>query len=1324
MQHRHFWTGALLLSAAASLLAAVPACSKSSSSNKMSVVGFSPRNKATNVDPGTLIWVKFSTGVDLGSVDKQSFQVKGSLSGEALGAYALEDNDRKVVFTPAQPFDDGETVTVRINSDVKGLSGVSARKKTFSFTIKPGVAPPPAPTIVSRSPAPHATGAPRDADITLVFDRSMDPFSFTQDSVAVSGQYSGRLTVQIGALQNAGKELRLAPERLFLPGERITVSLSSQIASAEGGRFAGDTFSFQAASDAPAAARVRGAEVPIGGKALELIAADFDQDGAVDLAVRLENGESVLTFRGDGQGGFAAGPSLDVGQLVLSVLAADLDGDGLMDLIAGSLDRVVVFGNASDDAGLAFDVPAPVAIGSQVHALSAGDLDHSAVRRPDFVLDTTSGFEVFLGGLAGSAAHKLGDRRLGRTSVLLRDLDNDGLLEVIVGDAEGNKISIRSFAPGVGLGARSEKGLPNDAHQILVDDLDRDGRPELISLVPSAQGGELILISPSPVGGGGGDGQMLAVASLSPSHLSLADLDGDGWLDLLVGNPESASLHYVRNREGSFDLAGEAEKLIEQEPLQHVAAFDANGDGVLDLVASAGDRLITLLSGAPLSNHLRVGGASAEPGQSAAAAVTISNDSSLQGFTVVLGFDAAALEATDISIADTAVGALAPEFAVPVIENGLGFLSFNAIFDFMPPFEDRILLPGSDQVLFRPTFKVKSNASPGNYALTFPESAGAAPPQRTVLTSAGRTVPHTAEGGAFTVLEPSLPPNLLSYSPVSAEVGALGVPVELLISNQDVLDAVSVVCGYDPGPLDAVIVNFDGTVTESLSADFANHALDAAAGVAAVEIVFDNQPPLLEKRLPAGDSQILAKLVFNVRESAATGPQTLTFPAGGLGLRTQLLRDGIERPFGTRNGTFTITPELTPDNILGFGPVEAKQADKAVPVHVLIANDTPIDAFSVFVAFDPAALLPVSISLTGTATEAIGAEFTNVRMPFGEPYVGLDAIFDFRAPFESKQLPPGSAQILFKPIFDVLQTASVGDHPLTILQSTGSDETRLLHEGQRIAYTSVDGVFKVNQGPPPPENPNKFRLREITVPPGVEDFPTSVMLSTIHEIDAITVTGVYDKAHVQVTDFNTVGTVIEPLAPELVVTKIEDTTDPPFFAYSAIFDVFPPFENKKILPGNEKTLLHVIFDVPDGTPEGEYTLELKNELGNPPLSNSIVVTTPEKGARTVFPAISGGKVIVKQIENPSFLRGDTNGSGKLDLADHVYLINYVFRKGPKPPCMDAADVDDNGLIEFLDMVLILDYLFEATFVPPPPFPDYGKDTTPDALNCDVGIDDA
>jgi hypothetical protein len=80
-----------------------------------------------------------------------------------------------------------------------------------------------------------------------------------------------------------------------------------------------------------------------------------------------------------------------------------------------------------------------------------------------------------------------------------------------------------------------------------------------------------------------------------------------------------------------------------------------------------------------------------------------------------------------------------------------------------------------------------------------------------------------------------------------------------------------------------------------------------------------------------------------------------------------------------------------------------------------------------------------------------------------------------------------------------------------------------------------------------------------------------------------------------------------------------------------------------------------------------------------------------------------------------FIRGDSDANDALELTDAVVLLDYLFRRGPRPPSLDASDADDSGRLNVTDAVYLLLHLFRGGQPPPPPYPEPGQDPTPDNL---------
>ena len=62
-------------------------------------------------------------------------------------------------------------------------------------------------------------------------------------------------------------------------------------------------------------------------------------------------------------------------------------------------------------------------------------------------------------------------------------------------------------------------------------------------------------------------------------------------------------------------------------------------------------------------------------------------------------------------------------------------------------------------------------------------------------------------------------------------------------------------------------------------------------------------------------------------------------------------------------------------------------------------------------------------------------------------------------------------------------------------------------------------------------------------------------------------------------------------------------------------------------------------------------------------------------------------------------RGDATGDGVINVADVMYMINYLYRSGPPPVSFEAGDANCDGDHGILDIVLLINYLYKGG--PPP-----------------------
>jgi len=90
---------------------------------------------------------------------------------------------------------------------------------------------------------------------------------------------------------------------------------------------------------------------------------------------------------------------------------------------------------------------------------------------------------------------------------------------------------------------------------------------------------------------------------------------------------------------------------------------------------------------------------------------------------------------------------------------------------------------------------------------------------------------------------------------------------------------------------------------------------------------------------------------------------------------------------------------------------------------------------------------------------------------------------------------------------------------------------------------------------------------------------------------------------------------------------------------------------------------------------------------------------------------------IEEAGGESFIRGDVDGSGRLEIADPIQVLEYLYM-GRDLGCVKAADSNDSGVVDLADPVYILSFIFASGSAPPPPYPDRGADPTPDLLLCE------
>jgi FG-GAP-like repeat/Bacterial Ig-like domain (group 3) len=344
-----------------------------------------------------------------------------------------------------------------------------------------------------------------------------------------------------------------------------------------------------------------------------IVTGDFNHDGNLDLAVSDSTNSKVDVLTGNGTGNFTllGGYSTGAGTKPSGLVAADFNNDGNLDVATsnpGKNTATILLGSSTG----ALTAQTAQATGTNPIGISVADINSDGL--PDLVVfdsptASTGEVDVLLGNGDGTlqTAQAASQTFVPGTLAAVADFNRNGKPDIALTQQNTNLVSLmlnntlptaypdgRSYS-----GARAlTNGYGNMADAVATGDFNKDG---LLDIAVTYLEDNVVRVLTNN-GNGFNSATAYAVGS-QPYDVVSADLNGDGYPDLVTANtnPNSAtgsvSVLLNNGKGGNGTFAAAANYTVGKDPYQ-VAVGDINGDGYPDLaVANYGSNTVSILMG-------------------------------------------------------------------------------------------------------------------------------------------------------------------------------------------------------------------------------------------------------------------------------------------------------------------------------------------------------------------------------------------------------------------------------------------------------------------------------------------------------------------------------------------------------------------------------------------------------------------------------------------------------------------------------------------------------------------------------------------------------
>jgi FG-GAP-like repeat len=340
-----------------------------------------------------------------------------------------------------------------------------------------------------------------------------------------------------------------------------------------------------------------------------LALADLNGDGRLDLVVANDEDDTVTVLLGDGKGGFRAAPGspFPAGKSPNDIAIADFDGDGKPDLAFPNHDSKYVTILIGDGrGGFSPAAGSPVAVQSRPHPHGIAAADFDGDGHVDFAVESWGNDQVEVvfgagGGRFRTPGRLYGVGKMPYQKLRAGDVNGDGAQDLVTTNFEGGNVTVL-LGDGKG-GFHEAPGSPFPAgaspFSLALADLNGDGHLDIVAANFSGQGGDTSRDAVNVLLGDGRGGFRPMKGSpfasgANPVGVAVGDVNGDGRPDVVTANMSGGDVTVLLgDGRGSF-LPGVG-RPAGKEPYR-VAVGDVDRDGRAEIfVANHGNGDVTMI---------------------------------------------------------------------------------------------------------------------------------------------------------------------------------------------------------------------------------------------------------------------------------------------------------------------------------------------------------------------------------------------------------------------------------------------------------------------------------------------------------------------------------------------------------------------------------------------------------------------------------------------------------------------------------------------------------------------------------------------------------